>query len=259
MGFSPLADMSQRIPDIGRSSPRNGPVLGFTIHHQDGVDAHGEATRPGREVSANYWIKNDGTILPNIDENRRAWTTGAAGYPAGAASDFRNITVEVSNSGLPNGHISDAAWSSLIRLIADCALRHGFPIVRGTSSGIAVHRDFVPTECPGAHIMNNLSVIIAQAKQIAENGNQEEDDMYSDADRKRDTVMNKRIAEIHWMLDSRVRPQLDRIEKEIETLKGVTNGEGWGIRHLQGETRREIAAVKEVVDSIQEALPGGDA
>ena len=70
---------------------------------------------------------------------------------------------------------------------------------------------------------------------------QEEDDMYSDADRKRDAEVHKKVAEIHWMLDQRIRPQLDRLE-------GITNGDGWGIRHLIGETRREIATIQEVVN-----------
>src|SRR5690625_190320 len=91
MGFSPLANMSLRIPEGGRSNPRMYAVSGFTIHHQAGVDAHGEASNPAREVSANYWIKNDGTIIPHIDETRRAWTTGHINYPAGADSDHRNI------------------------------------------------------------------------------------------------------------------------------------------------------------------------
>lgn len=69
---------------------------------------------------------------------------------------------------------------------------------------------------------------------------QEEDDMYSDADRKRDAVVAKQTAEIHWMLDKRIRPQLDKIE-------GITNGEDWGLRHLIGETRRELGAVAEKV------------
>lgn len=68
----------------------------------------------------------------------------------------------------------------------------------------------------------------------------EEDDMYSDADRKRDAAVAKQTAEIHWMLDKRIRPQLDKIE-------GITNGEDWGLRHLIGETRRELEAVAEKV------------
>lgn len=175
MSFSPLADLSHRIPDGGRSVPRQSAITGFGIHHNAGVDSYGEATNPRREVSANYWIANDGTILPNIDEERRAFTSGAANFPAGALADHRNITVEVSNSpeGLRDGTwaISDAAMSSLIALIADVYRRHSLgPVVRGNGSylypgnGLGVHQDWVNTSCPGPYIMDNLGGIIAAAE-----------------------------------------------------------------------------------------------
>lgn len=175
MGFSSLADMSRRIPDGGRSAPRNSAVTGFGIHHNAGVDAYGEASNPNREVSANYWIANDGTIIPNIDETRRAFTSGALGYPAGAEADHRNITVEVSNSpdGVRTGSwaISDAAMNSLIRLIADVWIRYGLGLVqRSATRGLGVHQDWVPTSCPGPYIMGNLANIIASANNIISGG-----------------------------------------------------------------------------------------
>lgn len=171
MGFSPLADMSKRIPHVNRQSKRRSKISGFTIHHHAGVNAMGEATRPGRQVSANYWISNEGVIIPQIDETMRAWTTGHASYPAGAASDHRNITVEVSNS--PEGFrtkswaISDAARNSLEKLIADVFRRNSLgPVRRGKNAGVAVHRDFVSTSCPGPWIMDRLNSIIANAERI---------------------------------------------------------------------------------------------
>lgn len=171
MGFSPLANMSLRIPDRGRSNPRQYAVSGFGIHHNAGVNAWAEASSPNRQVSANYWIANDGSIIPNIDEERRAWTSGALGYPAGADADHRNITVEVSNSpeGVRNGSwaISDAAFNSLVALIAEVYRRRGLgPVRRGPSRGIGVHQDWVPTACPGPYIMHHLGTIIARAEAL---------------------------------------------------------------------------------------------
>lgn len=167
--------MSRRIADQGRSNPRNSAIKGFTVHHNAGVDSYAEASNPNREVSANYWITNDGTIIPNIDETRRAWTTGSGSYPAGAQSDHRNITVEVSNSpeGVRNGTwaISNAAFQALIKLIGDVFKRHGLGAVRrGTGAGVAVHQDFVPTACPGPYIMSHLGTIISQAEQYRASG-----------------------------------------------------------------------------------------
>lgn len=175
MGFSPLANMSRRIPHGGRQSKRNSEITGFTIHHNAGVNAYGQATNPSREVSAHYWITNEGEILPQIDENMRAYTTGSSGYPAGAKSDHRNITAEVSNS--PEGvakrtwAISEPAEAALERLIADVFKRHRLgPVRRGKSKGVAVHQDYVPTECPGPYIMLKLPSIIARAEQIRTSG-----------------------------------------------------------------------------------------
>lgn len=175
MGFSPLADMSRRIADGGRSNVRKSKIRGFTIHHNAGVNSWNEAWNPSRQVSAHYWIANDGSIIPNIDENRRAWTTGSSSYPAGTQSDHRNITVEVSNSpeGVRKGTwaISDAAMKSLINLIGDVFKRHNLgPVKRGKYDGVAVHQDFVPTACPGPYIMRNLNWIIAEAEKVRRSG-----------------------------------------------------------------------------------------
>lgn len=171
MGFSPLADMSRRIPDLGRSAPRQSAVTGVGLHHNAGVDSYGEATNPNREVGANYWIANDGTIIPHVDETRRAFTSGAAGYPAGAAADHRNITFEISNSpeGVRNGTwaISAEAWAAVVSLIADIYTRYELgPVERGPSRGVGVHQDWVPTSCPGPYIMGHLGSIISEAEAI---------------------------------------------------------------------------------------------
>lgn len=171
MGFSKLANMRRRIPEGGRSNPRLSRISGVGIHHNAGVDAYGEATNPRRQVSANYWITNAGTIIPNIDENRRAWTSGMLGYPAGANADHRNITVEVSNSpeGVRTGSwaISAAALEALTKLIADVYKRHGLgKVKRGSRKGVGVHRDWVPTACPGPYIMKKLPSIIKAANEL---------------------------------------------------------------------------------------------
>ena len=50
-------------------------------------------------------------------------------------------------------------------LIGDVFKRHNLgPVHRGTSSGVAVHQDFVSTACPGPYIMSNLGGIIAAAE-----------------------------------------------------------------------------------------------
>lgn len=171
MGFSPLADMGARIPDGGRSQPRLYAVSGLGLHHNAGVDSYGEASNPRREVSANYWIANNGVLIPHIDEERRAFTSGMTGYPAGANADHRNITVEISNSpeGVRSGSwaISDAAQATLTKLIADVHGRYDLGQARrGADRGVGVHQDWVPTACPGPYVMANLGGVIADANKI---------------------------------------------------------------------------------------------
>lgn len=170
MGFSPLADMSRRIPHGNRQSTRNARVSGVVVHYNYGIDSYGEATNPNREVSANYWITNAGALLPNIDEVYRAWTSGAKGYPGGAAADHRSVTFEVSNApgfltSTPMGLISDAAFDTLARAIADVFKRYGLgQVVRSKVRAVQVHKDFVDTSCPGPWMMARLDALIAQAE-----------------------------------------------------------------------------------------------
>ena len=42
MGFSSLANMSRRIPDMGRKSVRNANVTGVVIHYNYGVNSYPE-------------------------------------------------------------------------------------------------------------------------------------------------------------------------------------------------------------------------
>lgn len=166
MGFSPLADMSKRVPDVGRSTPRMYKISGVGWHYQYGKNSHSEATNPAREVSANYWIDDDGTIRPNIDEERRAFTSGDPAYPAGALADHRNITVEVSCVGERTDRISDAALDALARLTGDVYRRYKLgPVKRGADKGVGVHRDWVATACPGDYMMSKLPEIIRKAEQ----------------------------------------------------------------------------------------------
>jgi hypothetical protein len=170
MGFSPLARMDLRVDDAGRRDSRKSDVSGVGIHHNAGVDAW--KSQPGsRTVSANYWIANNGDLIPQVDEALRAWTSGADGYPEGSRADHRNITVEVSNSpeGVRNGTwaVSDAALKTLTALIADVYKRYELgEVKRSASSGVGVHSDWVPTACPGPYILKQLPDIIKAAEEL---------------------------------------------------------------------------------------------
>lgn len=164
MTFSKL--ITRTVPHHNKYSSRRGrkPRRGIN-HHWAGT--RGGDTRlinPNEAVSANYILYSDGTLVGQVPEEYRAWTSGSW------EADSWSITVEIQNSGgrYPGASdndprswpISDKAMSKLILLWADVATRYGWPTV--TRSRIRGHREFAQTACPGGYLWNRLDAI-AQA------------------------------------------------------------------------------------------------
>lgn len=149
MGYSNLCSYI----DDGSSNynVRTAPISKITIHHAAGVVTLEQMSNimrtPGRTVSWNYAIGNDGRIGGYIDEQYRAWTTSSR------ANDNIAVTIEVSNS--KNGEpwpISDAAYKSLLNLCEDICRRNGIKRIEftGTKAGnLTMHKWFSSTGCPG--------------------------------------------------------------------------------------------------------------
>lgn len=255
MVFSPLANMKRRIPDLGRSTPRLDRISGFGCHHNAGVNAFGQATDRSREVSANYWITNEGDILPHIPEERRAFTSGAVGYPAGALADHRNITLEISNSpeGARSGSwaISSAAEAAVIALFADVYRRYNLgPIVRSATRGIGVHNDWVPTVCPGPYFLANLPSYIARANQLLSGSgttvHPDEDDYFTEEDGDmKPTVIMRADGKPEWTrghpnIGRDLKPGASRISGKVTVFFGYevtaspTIGKAWSRMHSNG-------------------------
>ena len=151
-----------RIPENGRFNPRNSRVDAVVLHHNAGIDAIGEATNPNREVSANYWVLMNGVAHPQIDESRRAWTSGGPN-PAGAALDPRAITFEISNSSVGGDWpISEASFQTVAKIVGDIHHRYGIGPV--TRNSVRVHSDVQSTACPGPWMMANLNRLINTAE-----------------------------------------------------------------------------------------------
>lgn len=102
----------------------------------------------GRQVSANYALGNDGTLVATVEEQYRAWTS------ASATDDGEAITIEVANSRAGDPWpVSADAFDKLARLIADVAERYGFDI---TDDTVLTHQELYrrfgrsyATACPG--------------------------------------------------------------------------------------------------------------
>src|SRR5450830_488497 len=137
MTFSSL--ISGTIPNHGKYNARPGKVTRVIQHHWAGTTGGIERlSNPTQKALATYLVLSDGRILGQVPEEFRPWTSG------GATADNPSITIECQNStGAPDYKVSDAAFNSIVRLLADIATRHGFGSL--TPTNYRGHREFAAT------------------------------------------------------------------------------------------------------------------
>ena len=154
MTYSPLTNKVMLAYSGNYQKGRAGcKIEKITVHHMAAIWTAERCAQSfqqvGRLASANYCIGYDGTIVCNVPEEDRAYTSSSAW------NDNRAITIEVANdTGAPNWTISNAAWNSLVKLCADICKRYGFKLnYTGNSSGsLTEHRMFSATACPGPYL-----------------------------------------------------------------------------------------------------------
>lgn len=137
---------------------KRSKVTGVTIHHMAGdmtIESCMKYHRTcGKSVSANYYIGSDGRIGQAVPESKAAYTS------SNKTNDMEKITIEVANSATGSPwKISDAAYKSLVNLVADICTRHKIPSVNytGDKNGVITeHRMFTNTTCPGETIHDYL-------------------------------------------------------------------------------------------------------
>lgn len=113
----------------------------------------------GRMASANYCIGSDGTIVANVDEENRAWTS------SNYYNDCQAITVEVANETCaPNWTVSTKAWNALVNLCVDVCKRYGFRLsYTGNANGsLTEHRMFAATSCPGPYLHSKMNQLVQE-------------------------------------------------------------------------------------------------
>lgn len=106
----------------------------------------------GRMASANYCIGSDGTIVVNVDEENRAWTS------SNYYNDCQAITIEIANDNTNTWTISSKAWNALVNLCVDICKRYGFRLnYTGNANGsLTEHRMFTATSCPGPYLHSKM-------------------------------------------------------------------------------------------------------
>lgn len=135
--------------------------------------------KPSAKSSANYIIGKDGSISLGVEEKDRAWTTGGTltvNGQTGAMNDRHAITIEVASDTKPPYAITDAAYTALVKLVADIAKRNNMGELKWKADknlighpelqNITVHRWFAHKTCPGDYIYERLGNIANEANMI---------------------------------------------------------------------------------------------
>ena len=147
---------------------RNTKITDITIHHMAGVlsaeQCGGIFARAGRNGSSHYGIGNGGEIGQYVDESDTAWTN--SNWP----SNCRSVTIETSNSATGGEWpVGDAAYNSLIKLVADIAKRNNLgTLVAGQN--LTWHSMFAATTCPGDYLRARVEEIARKANEINSGG-----------------------------------------------------------------------------------------
>lgn len=145
MARSPLATVTIQANGSNYTAGRSAKISQITIHHMAGVLSVEQCgnvfARAGRGASAHYGIGGDGRIASYVDESDTAWSD------ANWASNCRTVSIETANSSTGGSWpVSDAAFDSLCKLVADIAKRNGLgTLVKGQN--LCWHSMFSATTC----------------------------------------------------------------------------------------------------------------
>lgn len=159
MVFSKLTNRT--VSSHGKHSSRQGlGVQRVIFHHWAGkVGGDSRLKDPNEAVSCTYIIYSDGTIVGQVPEELRPWTSG------GFDADGRSITFEIQNETLgPDWKISKKAQDAAIRLLADIAKRYKWGGI--TASRTRGHREFQATSCPGPFVWPRLNLFREKANAL---------------------------------------------------------------------------------------------
>jgi len=91
-------------PNYGERAP--GPIDILILHYSGMPDTEVALARlrdPESEVSAHYFVFEDGRIAALVPEELRAWHAGIASWGGAADINSRSIGIEIANPGHPGG------------------------------------------------------------------------------------------------------------------------------------------------------------
>lgn len=232
MTFSSLIDGT--VPHHNKYSSRNGKAITRIVqHHWAGLGGGDiRLMTPTEKASATYIIYSDGRIMGQVPEEFQPWTSSSP------EADGPSITIEVQNTGTavnrndsdPNSWpISNAAYNSIINLLADVARRHKWGGVG--AANYRGHREFHSTACPGGYLWSRMAKTRAAAQAIylsygvAAQGHitsttSEEDDMFTPQNGKELTAVVDDADRARNVLDSIEEPLHEKLLRINRFIKG---------------------------------------
>lgn len=174
---SPLVNYTKISPN--KTSPRNHAIDTITIHcvvGQCSIETLGNVfASSSRQASSNYGIGPDGKVGMYVEEKDRSWCSSSS------SNDNRAITIEVASDTTAPYAVTQAAYESLIKLVADICKRNGIKkLVWSTNKNervnhlngcnMTVHRDYANKSCPGEYLYSRHGDIANRVNAIL-NGN----------------------------------------------------------------------------------------
>ncbi len=142
----------EQVPSPNHGPRTQGKPVDILLLHYTGMASEAGAlawlTDPRSQVSAHYFVGEDGRIVQMVDETNRAWHAGQSFWAGESDINARSIGIEIANPGHEFGyrgfpHVQVAA---VIALCRDILSRHAIPPER-----VLAHSDVAPArkEDPG--------------------------------------------------------------------------------------------------------------
>ena len=142
----------ERSPSPNEGPRAEGKAVDILLLHYTGMPSQERALKwlrdPRSEVSAHYFVYEDGRVAKLVEEARRAWHAGQSYWAGETDINSRSIGIEIANPGHEFGYraFPEAQIDALIALCRDVLSRHPVPPAR-----VLAHSDVAPMrkEDPG--------------------------------------------------------------------------------------------------------------
>lgn len=140
---SPIAAKVFPSPNHGERAGGRRPDM--LLLHYTGMPNEGEALQrlcnPVAEVSAHYFVFENGHVVQMVPEARRAWHAGVGSWAGETDINSASIGIEIANPGHDGGlpPFPDAQIANVVALARDIASRWGIP-----SDRVLAHSDVAP-------------------------------------------------------------------------------------------------------------------